>query len=418
MPRIFAAILLVAVLAVGGGIIATTAYQAGVSTAVTTATARRRHGRRPRRRPRLRLRLRLVAPVRLRVLRVLRDAVLPVHRVRPDPRHLLARRPARRLGPGLGRLVLDGPNGGARARAAQRLGVPRPRHLRRLASPGPSARRRPTAGTGSRRRRPDPAAPPRTPTPPARSARPDRASPLPAPPDASSGGAPSSRSAPQPLYDARPMKTILVVDDEPKIVQLARDYLEHAGFAVLTAGDGPAALATVRQRRPDLVVLDLGLPGPRRPRRHPRAPARLDDPDRDAHGPRRRARQAARARARRRRLPHQAVQPARARRPRPGGPAPGRATARGAPRPSAPATSSSTCPGCGPRWPAGRRADADRVPAPGDAGRPARAGSSPGPSCSTRSTASRSRRTSGRSIRTSRTCAASSSPTRAGRATS
>ena len=58
-----------------------------------------------------------------------------------------------------------------------------------------------------------------------------------------------------------PMKTILVVDDEPKIATLARDYLEHAGFAVLTAGDGPAALATIRQRRPDLVVLDLGLPG-------------------------------------------------------------------------------------------------------------------------------------------------------------
>jgi two-component system, OmpR family, alkaline phosphatase synthesis response regulator PhoP len=57
------------------------------------------------------------------------------------------------------------------------------------------------------------------------------------------------------------MQTILVVDDEPKIATLARDYLEHAGFAVVTAGDGPTALATVRQRRPDLVVLDLGLPG-------------------------------------------------------------------------------------------------------------------------------------------------------------
>ena len=57
------------------------------------------------------------------------------------------------------------------------------------------------------------------------------------------------------------MKTILVVDDEPKIATLARDYLEHAGFAVLTASDGPAALTTIRQRRPDLVVLDLGLPG-------------------------------------------------------------------------------------------------------------------------------------------------------------
>jgi two-component system alkaline phosphatase synthesis response regulator PhoP len=57
------------------------------------------------------------------------------------------------------------------------------------------------------------------------------------------------------------MKTILVVDDEPKIATLARDYLEHAGFAVLTAGDGPSALTMIRQRRPDLVVLDLGLPG-------------------------------------------------------------------------------------------------------------------------------------------------------------
>jgi len=57
------------------------------------------------------------------------------------------------------------------------------------------------------------------------------------------------------------MSTVLVVDDEPKIVQLARDYLEHAGFAVLTAGDGPSALQAARVRQPDLIVLDLGLPG-------------------------------------------------------------------------------------------------------------------------------------------------------------
>ena len=57
------------------------------------------------------------------------------------------------------------------------------------------------------------------------------------------------------------MQTILVVDDEPRIAQLARDYLEHAGFAVLTAGDGHGALANAHARRPDLVVLDLGLPG-------------------------------------------------------------------------------------------------------------------------------------------------------------
>jgi len=56
------------------------------------------------------------------------------------------------------------------------------------------------------------------------------------------------------------MKTILVVDDEPKIVQLVRDYLERAGYAVRAAGDGKAALALARREKPDLIVLDLGLP--------------------------------------------------------------------------------------------------------------------------------------------------------------
>ena len=53
---------------------------------------------------------------------------------------------------------------------------------------------------------------------------------------------------------------ILVVDDEPKIVKQARDYLENAGFTGLTAGDGKTALAIVRRERPDLIVLDLNLP--------------------------------------------------------------------------------------------------------------------------------------------------------------
>ena len=57
------------------------------------------------------------------------------------------------------------------------------------------------------------------------------------------------------------MPRVLVVDDEPKIVRLVRDYLEGAGFAVVTARDGPEALMRVRQERPDLVILDLGLPG-------------------------------------------------------------------------------------------------------------------------------------------------------------
>ncbi len=57
------------------------------------------------------------------------------------------------------------------------------------------------------------------------------------------------------------MKTILVVDDELKITRLLRDYLQQAGFRVVTAADGPAALTVARAERPDMIVLDLGLPG-------------------------------------------------------------------------------------------------------------------------------------------------------------
>ncbi|HEV7920936.1 MAG TPA: response regulator transcription factor [Thermoanaerobaculia bacterium] len=57
------------------------------------------------------------------------------------------------------------------------------------------------------------------------------------------------------------MKTILVVDDEPQIAEIATDYLRLAGYEVVTAGDGVRALDEVRGRRPDLVILDLGLPG-------------------------------------------------------------------------------------------------------------------------------------------------------------
>jgi len=57
------------------------------------------------------------------------------------------------------------------------------------------------------------------------------------------------------------VKTVLVVDDEPQIVQLVSDYLEHSGFAVLSAGDGPTALRIAPTQHTDLVILDLGLPG-------------------------------------------------------------------------------------------------------------------------------------------------------------
>ena len=56
------------------------------------------------------------------------------------------------------------------------------------------------------------------------------------------------------------MKQILVVDDEPRIAEICRDYLERAGFKVTIAGNGADALTLARTKQPDLVVLDLGLP--------------------------------------------------------------------------------------------------------------------------------------------------------------
>jgi two-component system alkaline phosphatase synthesis response regulator PhoP len=57
------------------------------------------------------------------------------------------------------------------------------------------------------------------------------------------------------------VKTVLVVEDEVKIARLVRDYLLQAGFAVLEATDGPSAVSLARAERPDMIVLDLGLPG-------------------------------------------------------------------------------------------------------------------------------------------------------------
>jgi two-component system alkaline phosphatase synthesis response regulator PhoP len=56
-------------------------------------------------------------------------------------------------------------------------------------------------------------------------------------------------------------KTNLIVDDEPDIVTIARDYLDRAGFRVITAGDGASALRLARSEHPSLLVLDLMLPG-------------------------------------------------------------------------------------------------------------------------------------------------------------
>jgi DNA-binding response OmpR family regulator len=53
---------------------------------------------------------------------------------------------------------------------------------------------------------------------------------------------------------------ILVVDDEPKVTRLTRDYLEKNGFRVTIASDGQSALTIARREKPDLVILDLMLP--------------------------------------------------------------------------------------------------------------------------------------------------------------
>ncbi len=54
--------------------------------------------------------------------------------------------------------------------------------------------------------------------------------------------------------------TVLVVDDERKILDMVRSYLEREGYAVLVAGTGQQALEAVERARPDLLVLDLMLP--------------------------------------------------------------------------------------------------------------------------------------------------------------
>ena len=57
------------------------------------------------------------------------------------------------------------------------------------------------------------------------------------------------------------MAKILIIDDEPSIVNLVAAYLKPEGYEVLTASDGPSGLKTARAFKPDLIILDLMLPG-------------------------------------------------------------------------------------------------------------------------------------------------------------
>ena len=126
----------------------------------------------------------------------------------------------------------------------------RPERLRlRRRRPAPVDRRRPPQaprGRGPHRRDdPDERRPRRGPD----------APPLPFLSDAGRVSSPGVAVVPEP-----PVRTILVIEDEPQIASLVRDYLEHAGFAVLIASDGAGGLALARARRPEAIVLDLGLP--------------------------------------------------------------------------------------------------------------------------------------------------------------
>jgi two-component system alkaline phosphatase synthesis response regulator PhoP len=57
------------------------------------------------------------------------------------------------------------------------------------------------------------------------------------------------------------MNTVLIIEDEPELVKVLRSYLENSGFEVLSAYRGDTGLSTWEHRQPDLVILDLNLPG-------------------------------------------------------------------------------------------------------------------------------------------------------------
>jgi len=57
------------------------------------------------------------------------------------------------------------------------------------------------------------------------------------------------------------MSTILIIEDEPELIKVLRDYLEKAGFTVESAYRGDTGLTAWQNRQPDLVILDLNLPG-------------------------------------------------------------------------------------------------------------------------------------------------------------
>ena len=103
------------------------------------------------------------------------------------------------------------------------------------------------------------------------------------------------------------MTSVLVVDDEPQILRGLRTNLRARGYEVFTAPDGETALATAAKERPDVVIIDLGLPGIDGVEVIRGIRAWSEMPIARAVGPRPGARQGARPRRRCRRLRHEAV---------------------------------------------------------------------------------------------------------------
>lgn len=56
-------------------------------------------------------------------------------------------------------------------------------------------------------------------------------------------------------------KIVLIVDDEPDLVEIAQTHLESAGYTVYSAGDGKSGLETAKRLKPDLILLDISMPG-------------------------------------------------------------------------------------------------------------------------------------------------------------
>ncbi len=91
---------------------------------------------------------------------------------------------------------------------------------------------------------------------------------------------------------------ILVVDDDENLRRLVAAYLESEGYEVEEAADGPSAIAAVEREEPQLVVLDLMLPGLSGLEVARQIRTDTDYPHLDAHRPRKRRRHAPRFRSR------------------------------------------------------------------------------------------------------------------------